>query len=133
MAERLIDRGTVEEYWESGGMLNRDSFNLARRVLSALATEERPGPVGQTSLAQVKNIARFSQVTITPQQRDLYAFLRETGKPEGGDSPPETPGTVSVGVLTDQRLLAEVLLLTGDKTDRASFMNAYPYIFRKTK
>ncbi len=128
---KQIINANAEEYWKPGGKLNRDSFEKARGVLSEQANEEKRR-VSDSSLAQVENMARFSKVPITQEQKDLYAVLRDmTGETEErSDSPPETPGTVPVWALTDQRLLAEVILLTGDMTKRDSFTGVYPNIFK---
>ena len=130
--ERLTKQGNAEEYWRSGGKLNRDSFEKARAVLLELANGEKLG-VGDSSLARVEMMASFSRVRITWEQKYLYAVLREmTRKTEGrSDSSPETPGTMPPWFLSDQPLFAEVLLLTGDMVKRNSLINAYPSIFNK--
>ena len=123
----------VEAYWESGGKLNRGSFEAAMSVLLEQANKEERG-VDDSSLVQAENMVRFSQIPITPEQRYLYAVLRgmtrETER--GSDSPPEKPGTAPVWALTDQRLLAEVIRLT-DETNLDPFMRAYPNIFRNDR
>ena len=122
---KQVINSDAEEYWKSGGMLNRNSFEKARAVLSKQANEERR--VSDSSLAQVENMARFSKVPITPEQKYLYAVLRDmTRETEGKSGSPS--GTVPVWVLTDQRLLAEVLRLT-DKVKLNFLMRAYPNIW----
>ncbi len=133
MTEKLgkqIINANAEEYWKSGGKLNRDSFEKARGLLSEQANEEKRR-ISDSSLARVENMARFSKVPITQEQKYLYAVLRSmTGETEGrSDSLPETPRTVPVWTLTDQRLLAEVIRLT-DETNLDSFMGVYPNIFK---
>jgi len=132
MVERFIDQGTAEEYWESGGKLNRDSFDKARDIHSKLAKGEKPGSVKNSSLVQVDNMGRFCRVAITPEQKYLYAVLRDmTGETKGkSNSPPELPGTLPAWALTDQRLLAEVIRLT-DETNLDYFMRQ-TNIFRLT-
>lgn len=93
MVERFIDQGTAIKYLEAGGKLGR-----GRRV-------------NMNSLAQVENMAGFSKVPTTLEQKRLYALLRDTTG------------------LTDQRLLAEVIQLT-DETKLDDFMLAYPNIFK---
>lgn len=74
MVERLIDRGT-------------DIMSLPGI---------RGWRVNKNSLAQVENMAGFSKVPITPEQKRLYALLRDTTD------------------LTDQQLFAEVVRLTDE-------------------
>ena len=62
----------VEAYWESGGKLNRGSFEAAMSVLLEQANKEERG-VDDSSLVQAENMVRFSQIPITPEQRYLYA------------------------------------------------------------
>ncbi len=62
---------------------------------------------------QAENMARFSKVPLTQEQKDLYVTLRE----------------VDSG-LTDQRLLAKVMGITGDK-NLELFKGAYPNIFEE--
>ena len=125
----MTNPGNAEEYWQLGGMLNKDSFDKAMRVLSGLTPEGNPLPMRNSSSAQVENMARYSKVPLTPKQQYLYVVLREmtSGNERGSDFPPETPGTVSAWALTDQRLLTEVLRLT-DKKKLGFFMRAYPNI-----
>jgi len=130
MVERLIGQGTAEEYWESGGMLNSDSFKYAMLGLADIV--EKPLSVSKSSLAQVEIMVMFSHIPITSEQEYLYAILREmVGNPNEGYDFPE--GTVPVWTLSDEHLLAEVFLLTNDMTKRNSFMNAYPNIFKMKK
>ena len=130
MVEGLIGQGDVEEYWRLGGKLNEDSFAKARCVLSDLAKGKKPR-VRNSSLAQVENMARFSKISITPEQRYLYAVLREmTGKT---DRRPDSPqGTMPVWALADQCLLAEVLLLTGEMAKCDSFISVYPLLKKQS-
>jgi len=129
LKEQVID-ANIEEYWESGGMLNRDGFEKAVSVLSGQANEEKHR-VSNNSLAQVENMARFSKVHITPEQKYLYAVLRGmTGETDRRpDSLPDRSGTMPPWRLDDRSLLAEVLRLT-DETNLDPFMRAYPNIFK---
>jgi len=130
MLERLTKQGHAEEYWRLGGRLNRDSFKEVGAILLELANGKKPG-VRDSLLAQAENMAEFSRVPITEEQKYLYSILREIiRKTERKfDSSPEIPGVMQPWNLTDQRLFAEVLLLTGAMTEYYSFMRAYPNIF----
>lgn len=87
------------------------SLFIIKEAIAVTAVEEKH-PVNRCSLAQVEGMMRFSQVSGTQEQINLYIALRE-----------------SKGTLNDQRLLAEVFLLTGDKTSYDSFIQSYPNIF----
>jgi hypothetical protein len=127
-------QNSAEGYWRLGGRLNEQSFDKAISLLSKLTTGENPLPMRESSLVQAKNMAEFSKVPITHEQKYLYAALREMTEKtdEISDSLPETQRTVP-WKLFDQPLLAEVLLLTGETTKYNDFKSAYPNIFLETK
>jgi len=132
--ETSVQDGTIKEYWESGGTLNRCGFEKAVEVLSKQAKGEKRRVSNNSTLRQVENMASFSKVSMTPDQEYLYVVLREmTGETKGESHfpQPEKSGIMPPWALTDQRLLAEVIRLTGDKTNLDTFMNAYPNIFEK--
>jgi hypothetical protein len=129
MVERLIDQGTAEEYWKSGGILDRKSFDYAMLGLADIV--EKPLSVDKSSLAQIEIMAVFSHILITSDQKYLYAFLRKmVGNPNERHDSQE--GTVPVWDLSDEHLLAEVFLLKKDMMKRKSFMEAYPNIFNSS-
>lgn len=86
-------------------------------------------PLGprNTSLAQVRNMAHFSGITLTPKQEYLYLVLREL--PVATEEGLTSPVLRSFVTLSDQRLLETVLWLTGNLKERGVFMSAYPNIF----
>jgi hypothetical protein len=133
LTEQVIDT-TAEDYWKSGGRLDRDCFEYARDIQSRLEEGGVPRWIKESSLSQAENMAEYSKVAITQVQKYLYAVLRDMTKETGrvSDSPPETPETAPAWSLTDQRLLAEVIRLT-DGTKLDSFMHAYPNIFEIKK
>jgi hypothetical protein len=133
LTEQVIDT-TAEDYWKSGGKLDRDCFEYARDIQSGLEKGGVPRGMKNSSLLQAEHMAQFSKVPITQVQKYLYAVLRDMTEETGGmsDSPPETPETLPAWSLTDQRLLAEVIRLT-DETKLDSFTNAYPNIFEITE
>lgn len=148
MAEESIDvteRGDVKEYWSSGGVLTEPNYELAMSVLNAVNDGEEPMKVQKTNVQRAKSMAHFSGVPLTPVQEYLYAIFEqvsvdavtfsrfpmkeyELGQPmtainrEGYETPKS---------LTDQRLLAEVLLLTGDREHYEEYKGKYPTIFGK--
>jgi len=122
--------GTIEEYWRLGGTLNRDGFEKAVEVLSKHTDGEQYRVIHKSTLAQVKNMARFSKVPMTPDQEFVYVVLREMTN-ETGESfsrQPEKPGIMPPWALNDQQLLAEVIRLT-DRVNLDPFMSKYPNIF----
>lgn len=127
MAERLSPNETVEVYWQSGGVLDRNGFTLAGLILSAVKRGEDIGPMNKSSLMQVQQMSEYSKIPITLEQKMLYSALRGITK----DSEErivfslETPGTLPVWSLGDQQLLAEVIRLTDEKSLNA-FKSAYP-------
>lgn len=127
MAERLSPNETVEVYWQSGGVLDRNGFTLAGLILSAVKRGEDIGPMNKSSLMQVQQMSEYSKIPITLEQKMLYSALRGITK----DSEErivfslETPGTLPVWSLGDQQLLAEVIRLTDEKSLNV-FKSAYP-------
>jgi|GEM_PF-1775530 len=128
MVEKLIEKSDIEEYWRLGGMLNKCGFEKTKCILSEYVDGERFA-VNDSSLAQIRHMAEFSEIVITLKQQYLYKILREmSGWVEGkSDLSLKTPG-VSVWTLTDQQLMAEVIRLT-DEESLPKFMDAYPNIF----
>jgi len=121
---RLINN--VQEYWNFGGRLDKESYVDAVSVLSD--REERPVEVRSCSLGQAESMARFGMILITQEQRYLYAVLRERLFKEGKRTiSPER--TAPVWTLSDQCILAEVFLLTGDMANYDCFKSRYPNIF----
>ncbi len=127
-------QSSVEGYWRLGGRLSEQSFDKAISLLSKLTTEENTLPVRESSLVQAKNMAEFSKVPVTREQKYLYAALREmTGRTDGIlASSSDTLGNAPWS-LSDQPLMAEVLLLTGETAQYNDFKNAYPNIFLETE
>lgn len=82
------------------------------------------------SMAQVDGMEGHSKVKITKEQRELYSILRDMTKEAElpSDLPIELLKYESVRVLTDQRLLAEVIHATGG-ANLGIFKKAYPNIF----
>lgn len=129
MRKELTDKDNVNKYWELGGKLDRDGVEEANTVRLKLVNKKIPKR--GSYVAQVSGMEAFSKVSITSDQKFLYTALREVTR--NSDSLPEVPGTQSPNGLTDQRLLAEVLLLTGDMVGYESFKRAYPNIFSDDK
>ncbi len=126
VGERLKTIADVHEYWGLGGRLDEDSFNDALLVLSV--GEGNPVGVRSCSLGQAESMAMVGLILTTQEQRYLYAVLRERPFKEGKRTvSPER--TVPVWILSDQRILAEVFLLTGDMANYEYFRSKYPSIF----
>ncbi len=126
-------RSPAEEYRGLGGSLNEQSFDKAMGLLSELRTGSLP--VRESPLTQeAENMAKFSNVPVTQEQKYLYAALREMTKKTDGmlASSSDTLGNAPWS-LSDQPLMAEVLLLTGETAKYDDFKNAYPNIFLETE
>lgn len=129
MLTELGAKLSVEHYYKLGGSLQETSFNIAINILLELKDGAKP-KISKSSLAQADDMARFSQITITEEQRNLYAFLRDIMRQEEEGEPDILSAGVPIWALSDQELLAEVIRLT-DKTIPLSFMSAYRHIFSK--
>ncbi len=69
----MTKQASAEEYWRSGGKLDRDSFEKARTTLSELTSGKKLG-VRNSSLVQAESMANFSQVPITSEQKNCMRF-----------------------------------------------------------
>ncbi len=126
MGEILNRINDAQEYWKFGGRLEQEDYLDAVSILSR--REEKPEKVRYSSFVQADSIARIVNLLITEEQRYLYAVLREKLFEEGKRVvSPE--GTVPVWTLSDQGLMAEVFLLTGDIPNYESLKCRYPNIF----
>ncbi len=110
----------VKEYWELGGRLNRNFFEIATSVLdSGMVKPDK----NNCCLSQAKSMARIANIKIDSEQECLYVFLRDLDVRNTGET-----GNVPTQ-LSDQTLLAEILLLTKDIPNLNTFMNRFPHIF----
>jgi len=135
MGERCSTVPNIEEFWQLGGQLNQESFDVAVNALSKT-------PVidvfkDRCSLGQAENMASFAKISISPEQTSLYIFLRESDlknepeqekEPEFGDLPLKRRTVPKC--LSDQEILANVLLLTGDVEKYNNFTQVYKNIFK---
>lgn len=128
----MVEVLNIEGYWRFGGKLNKHSLQKAENILSEQAAGKKP-EMKDSSLIQAANMARFSNVPINPEQKFLYAVLREMTDTEGyPDNSPEEPTTMP-WALSDQQLLAEAIRLTGDEEKLSLFKRAHPHIFPEVK
>lgn len=126
MEETLNNPGNYQEYRNIGGEFSEEDYLEALSILSN--KEEKPGTVARASLNQAESMARFANLPVTTEQRYLYAVLRE--RPLREVKKEVIPGEIiPVESLSDQRILAEVFLLTGDLVNYEYFKSSYPNIF----
>lgn len=135
MGERCSVIPDIEKFWQLGGQLNQESFDVAVSALS------KPPIIDsfkdRCSLGQAENMASFTKISISPEQTSLYISLRKSNlisesepqeEPEFGDLPLKRR-TVPM-CLSDQEILANVLLLTGDVEKYNNFTKVYKNIFK---
>lgn len=131
--ERLVveRRASVLEecyllYRDRGGVLPAWRFVECLNLLSGLGL----GEVSASSRQQVLSMARFAQIEVSPQEVVVYGHLRQIiEKPDTGDGESSFGQLTDVSQLSDQRLLAEILLVEERLDDRSQFVAAYPNIF----
>ena len=105
-------------YRDNGGRLPERFFNKAQQALKEQdAPDQQYGePIHER---QASNYVRRLDFELTPKQIFLYSFLMES--------------QIAVSLsLSDQRVVAEALLMTRDFEKYAKFTSAYPNIFKKT-
>jgi len=135
MGERCSVILDIEKFWQLGGQLNQESFDVAVSVLS------KPPIIDnfkdRCSLGQAENMASFTKISISPEQISLYISLRQSNltnepeqekEPEFGDLPLKRR-TVPM-CLSDQEIFANILLLTDDVEKYNNFTKVYPNIFK---
>lgn len=74
---------------------------------------------------QVKNMARAAKTVFTPTEQRLYSYLREAQTPEGEI---RDDNVVRPSMLTDQRLMIEICLLTGNQASVLALIEQYPSV-----
>jgi hypothetical protein len=104
---------SYEKYKASGGILSPEEY---RDVLERFA-DEREAPATSLSSAHANSMARAAGITLTPEAVSIYGKLRA-----------EQPDTAKEE-MSDQKLLAETLLIIGDKSSWTAFTEKYPHIF----
>lgn len=112
----------------SSDLREEEDLEAIWAVLPDLTRGQTPLGPRNTSLAQVRDMADFSGITLTPEQEDLYVVFRGLPVAVKGDG--TSPVIRRLATLSDQRLLGIVLLLTGYLEERGVFESAYPNIFQ---
>lgn len=123
-----MEKLNPEEHWGLGAFPSEGDLEAVFGVLSDLTREPNTVAVRNTSLAQVRSMADWGRITITPEQEYSYAVLREL--PLATEEGLTSPVIRLLTTLSDQRLLVTVLSLTGDLVARGVFMSAHPNIFK---
>ncbi len=113
-------------YRENGGILPKERYQeFLNMQMSGVQTKGIRPP----SIQQALGMARFTGLGLSRQEVLIYGHLRQIMKdPEQEES--NDPQT-DVYSLSDQRLLAEILLMEGRLDDHQLFTSAYPNIFGK--
>ncbi len=118
MVERLMAQetiGAVDRYRMSGGILDKRSIDKAQGVLLALVRGEELEPVKKTCLLQADHWSKVCQIPITPEQKYLYATLRDDMPVESDENVNLSSGdigTLPAWKLGDRELFIQVNILT---------------------
>lgn len=114
------------EYIANGGQLNKESFCFIMNYSPPEAAQE-PKPNDKSikaRISQVRSFERYTGIQLSKQEEQLYIVLRDQlitcESPKDVGYRPQA--------LTDQRLMAEILLLTSP-AKMVKFMGKYPSIF----
>ncbi len=107
-----------EAYETLGGVLRKTEY---QDVLNRAADGEEI-PASSLSLKLAHSMARVAGITLSPETTTLYVTLRN-----------ENPDQESKDYhsLSDQKLLAEALRMSGDASSLTTFIQKYPQIFTK--
>lgn len=109
-------------YKKMGGLLDRQSHEKARVFLEIGIDSHKPSTC---SFFQAQRLAEETRISLSYKQTSLYAYLRELPTDEE-----ETSEGISPSKLTDQPLLAQVLLITEDLPQYNLFIKRWPHIFK---
>jgi len=101
---------SFEDYSKEGGQLNQEGFLKAIEIRKIVDCGQKI-KVGESSLKHAELLAR-SCSNVDKKQKDFYALWRE-----------------KEDRLSDHRLFAEMLLVTGDIVNRQNFVSQFPHIF----
>jgi hypothetical protein len=116
-SEKEIARG-YDKYAASGGILSQEEY---RRVMKRAEAETTPNSMWS---AHANSMARAAGITLSPETAAIYGILRDE-KPD--------PEKKRYSELSDQKLLAEALLIIGDESSRSVFIEKHPHIFNQGK
>lgn len=113
-----------EVYGEKGGKLASEFYEGARFFLEYGGCMDRRE--NESSFFQVELMGKHTGLDFTDKQKMLYVYLREL--PVRSRTEEEIRRNVSPWGLSDQELMAEVLLLTGDVDNCQEFKGFYSSI-----
>jgi hypothetical protein len=108
-------------YQQNGGVLSLRDYGRIKNGSEGLSWSVR------SSSSQVERMAKNCGLELTEDQIDLYAVLREIEE----DEVERDENGRSIRGLSDQAILAEVLLLTGDEEGLGKVKGFYKNIFEK--
>ncbi len=109
--------------------LNNEDLEIARNMAADPAHKFR-----ETSLLQAENMASVAHIELNPSEISLYCALRKQMPPSIGRGPvKDGDQEIHPWQLSDQKLLAAVLQLTGDQARLQKFIEFFPNIFKTDK
>lgn len=111
MIEKLTEQFGAKEYLKLGGRWDIKTFDNLMNIMDE--RETNPIPVRRVSIDQAQGMGNFTGLEITPEEEYLYAVLSQ--------NPVEK-------TLSQQSLMAEVILVMGNSDKRKLFESKYPHI-----
>lgn len=111
------------EYLTNTTRFSEGWHQYARALLSQLSRNELPDSAHQATKLQALSMAKRTQASVVPRELALYNHLRETDAqiPKDSDDDGSEPRKMS-----DQRLLIEICMLTGNFDAARSLIEYYP-------
>jgi hypothetical protein len=121
-----LDNG-YDSYRKIGGLLSKARYEEFVIIGSAFQKDR----ISSQGINQASNMARFANIELTPQEIFVYGYLRNIkgGREKTGIPSQDASSQPDVCSLTDQRLLAEILLMEGKLDVYQRFTKAYQNIF----
>ncbi len=138
--ENLIqDEKPVEQdpqyqaFKETGGSLTEDNFKAVNELLQKMSTtpsvvDDCAQKAKKATIEQFNDQERICKklgITTSQKQKAIYLFLRQYER--NGDESLIT----RTGKLTDQEVVADIILMTGTVTDYHTYLSHYPAIAQR--
>jgi hypothetical protein len=122
--DNFAEQFSYEEYRSLAGKLNQHFFHQSLEFLNRDPLESRK----EIYCRVCEHYAALANLALRPEQKYLYAYLRDIQLPSSS-FPKDGEGSSYPWQLTDQVLLAEILLLTEDKEAYQKFTDFFSPIF----
>lgn len=124
-----VTDGDYKGYRDKGGTLKKHDYKIAELFLRETSeTAEKRAP-NTARTAQIKNESERAGISVSPKEIELYCLLRDQMR-SNEDETRNKEGGRSAQQLSDQELVAEILLLTGRTDDLQKFREYFNNIFK---